>query len=172
MSSKGKMKEVWDWLVAVYRLNPKDAVLRDAWGRAFDKCTDREMDAGKNAMENQYNSSFPPTTTIFLDYAGVVRSPISPSLTHNPSKYWTDDKGRFCADPTQKMKVACGVSTPEGERRAREKYFEKRRDFAGEFDTPLYKINKMLKGQGRRTFKSQQEWDAYKESVKTRVGHA
>ena len=171
MANLEESKEMFDWMVRNFPIQDNKETRAD-WYRIYKPLSRQEMDLGKQGLIQHHNNTYKPTPGVFLGYTGAVRRKFSPSLTHNPSKYWTDDKGRFFADPTQKMKVASGQSTPEGERRAREKFFEKRRDFAGEFDTPLYKINKMLKGQGRRTFKSQQEWDAYKESAKTREGHA
>ena len=169
MASKNKCAEIMGWLSRQYRIDFTDPDILDDWERAFDRCTDEQMDAGRNGIEENYNdTTYRPTTAIFLKHAQSLKT-ISPGRTYNPSKFWKDDKGRDVADLTMLMEDSFQVSDPAKAIIARENFFNVHRGFVGEVSTPLYRINKMRESQGRPPFKSQQAWDAYAKAEKGKI---
>jgi len=90
MASLRKCNEITGWLSRTFRMDFKNSDLNEDWGRAFDKCTDKQMNEGKRRMETEYNSSFPPSPAMFLGFAGGLRKKISSGLTFNPMYQWTN----------------------------------------------------------------------------------
>jgi len=102
-ATREKCEEVMDWLLRTFRFKGDEKDIRADWYRVFMDCTDVEMSSAKHRLATEYNSTFAPTTAIFLDYAGSARQRISSSLNHNPMLFWKDEEtGMEFADPTKR----------------------------------------------------------------------
>ena len=165
MASRNMVEEVMSWLSRQWRIDWTDRELYDDWGRMLDSLTDDEARKAKTVMEIEYRETYRPTPGLFRGYVPGRQWDYSSNMNFNPSKFWRDDDGLDWADLTETM--IRPISNPSRVVEARERVQAQMRGYAGDFNTPLAIINRMLKKQGLQTHKSQADWDAKKAELKS-----
>lgn len=174
MASLEKIKEVMGWLNRQYRVDDFDINVQDDWGRAFDKCTDIQMDNARSRIEAEYNTSYAPTTGIFLSYAGAVQEQKALGVDMRTVRFTKDKKGREFAELGCALdKELTSVSTPEtlvtaSKSKAVSEILKFMRGLAPTGSEPfnpngtkLEKVNWLRRRMGNKTFANQADWDDY-----------
>ena len=182
MASLEKIKEVMGWLNRQYRVDDLDINVQDDWGRAFDKCTDIQMDNARSRIEAEYNTSYAPTTAIFLSYAGAVQEQKALGVDMRTVRLAKDEQGRDCAvfgcEPEENKSGEKSELVHASKSKAVSKImkFMRRLDPTGSepFNpngTKLEKVNWLRRRMGKETFVNQADWDAYQDEMKVRNGN-